>query len=72
MSQKRLFQYCVIFHEYGNDENGNKEYKDSKLIIEPKFKLGVSEKEIIFTATREIDEKYAAYPDQVEILIRNF
>lgn len=68
---KKLFQYTVLFHEYEITEKG-KVYKDSKIIAEPKFALAVSEKELIFKATREIDEKYAGDPDNVQILIRNF
>ena len=34
--------------------------------------LAESEKEVVFRATREIDEQYAKSPDNVEILIRNF
>ena len=64
---KKLFQYVVIFHKYEKSE-----YKDSELIIEPKFMLAENEKEVVFRATREIDEQYAKSPDNVEILIRNF
>lgn len=68
---KSLFQYTVLFHEYETTEKG-RVYKDSQIIAEPKFVLASSEKEVIFKATREIDEKYAASPDDVQILIRNF
>ena len=70
--KKKLFQYAVIFHEYETNESGVKTYKDSKLIIEPKFVMAESEKELIFKATREISDEYAKFPDNVEILIRNF
>ncbi len=66
-----MFQYTVLFHEYEITEKG-KTYKDSHIIVEPKFVLAASEKEVIFKATREIDEKYASSPDDVQILIRNF
>lgn len=69
--KKTLFQYTVLFHEYETTEKGNV-YKDSKIIQEPKFMLANSEKEVVFKATREIDEQYAKDPDNVEILIRNF
>ena len=69
---KKLFQYTVIFHKYETSESGVKVYKDSELIIEPKYLLAESEKEVIFKATREIGEDYAKSPDNVEILIRNF
>ena len=68
---KSLYQYTVLFHEYETTEKG-KTYKDSQIISEPKFVLASSEKEVIFKATREIDEKYAKDPDNVQILIRNF
>lgn len=69
---KKLFQYAVVFHKYETTETGVKTYKDSELIIEPKYTLAESEKEVIFKATREIDEEYVKAPDNVEILIRNF
>lgn len=68
---KKLFQYTVVFHEYETTEKG-KIYKDSQIIVEPKFVLALSEKEVVFKATREVDEKYASNPDDVQILIRNF
>jgi len=64
---KKLFQYVAIFHKYEKSE-----YKDSEIIIEPNFMLAENEKEVVFRATREIDEQYAKSPDNVEILIRNF
>lgn len=69
---KKLFQYVAIFHKYERKENGNKVYKDSEIIIEPTIVLAESEKEVVFKATRQIDEEYAKEPDNVEILIRNF
>lgn len=69
---KKLFQYAVVFHKYETSETGAKVYKDSELIIEPKYTLAETEKEVVFKATREIDEQYAKAPDNVEILIRNF
>jgi hypothetical protein len=69
---KKLFQYTVIFHKYEITETGEKSYRDSELIIEPKYILAESEKDVIFKATREISEDYAKSPDNVEILIRNF
>lgn len=69
---KKLFQYTVLFHKYETIESGAKVYKDSELIIEPKYTLAETENEVIFKATREIGEKYAKLPDNVEILVRNF
>jgi len=68
---KSLFQYTVIYHQFEEGEKG-KVYKDSVLVQEPKFVLAATEKEVVFRATREIDEKYASDPDNVQILIRNF
>ena len=68
---KKLFQYTVLFHEYETTEN-RKKYKDSKIILEPKYLLAETEKEVIFKATREISEEYAQHPDDVQILVRNF
>ena len=68
---KKLFQYVVIFHEDEETDKG-RVFKDSQIIVEPKFVLANSEKEVIFKATREVDEKYASTPDDVQILIRNF
>ena len=70
--KKKLFQYTVIFHKYEASENGTEVYKDSEILIDPKFTLAASEKEVIFKATREISEDHAKFPDNVEILIRNF
>ena len=69
---KKLFQYVAIFHKYEKSESGVKTYKDSEMIIEPKFMLAEREKEVIFKATREIDKQYDKHPNNVEILIRNF
>lgn len=69
---KKLFQYTVLFHKYEKTESGANVYKDSELIIEPKYILAETENEVIFKATREIGEKYAKAPDNIEILVRNF
>jgi hypothetical protein len=68
---KKLFQYTVILHEFTQGEKG-KEYKDSKVIIEPKFILAKNEKDVAFKVTREIPDEFAVDPDNVEIVIRNF
>jgi hypothetical protein len=65
---KQLFQYTVILHEHNTDEC----YVDSKLIIEPTFKLAKSEKDLVFQITREIPEEHAGNPDNIQILVRNF
>ena len=68
---KKLFQYTILYHEYETTDKG-KVYKDSIILNEPKFVLASSEKEVVFKATRQVDEKYAADSDNVQILIRNF
>ena len=72
MEQKKLFQYSVILHEYEITEKDGKKYVDSKLIIEPKFVLSKSEKDLVFKITREIPEEFAEDPDNVQILVRAF
>jgi len=69
---KKLFQYTVIFHKYELNELGVKVYVDSELVIEPRYVLAVDEKDVIFKATREVDEEYAHSPDSIEILIKKF
>lgn len=73
---RRLFQYAVILHEYedvqGITTGSTRNYKDSKIIIEPKIVLAKSEKDLVFKVTREIPEEYAVNPDNVEIIIRPF
>ena len=68
---KNLYQYAVLIHKYEEKDN-KKVYVDSELIIEPKTVLAKSEKDLIFKVTREIPEKYAIDPDNVQILVRNF
>lgn len=65
---KRLFQYTVLHHKY----DGDNKYIDSTIVIEPKYTLAKTEKELLFKITREIPAEYAEDSDNVEILIRNF
>ncbi len=65
---KHLFQYAVILHKYGPDGA----YVDSEMITPPLFRLAKSEKDLLFALTREIPEKYAQDPDNIQILVRNF
>lgn len=69
--KKQLFQYSVLLHEY-EEKDGNKVYKDSKIIVEPKYVLAKSEKDVLFKVTREVPEEFSSDPDNIEILIRNF
>lgn len=69
--KKRLFQYAVVFHTYEETETGRK-YVDSEVVVEPTIALAPSEGDLLFKITREIPEKYAAKPNDVEISIRNF
>ena len=66
--KQRIFQYAVLLHNY--DAEG--EYVDSKMVVEPKFQLAKSEKELVFNVTREIPAEVATNPDNIEIIIRNF
>jgi hypothetical protein len=68
---KQLFQYTVLLHEY-TEKEGKKEFKDTKIIIEPKFELAKNEKDLVFKITREIPAEFATEPDNIQILIRNF
>lgn len=70
--KKKLFRYYVLLHEFDKKEDGSKIYRDSKLVIEPKNVLALTEKEVVFKVTREIPEEYATEPDNVEIVIGNF
>jgi len=72
MEKQKLFQYTVIAHQYVINDKQVREYKDSVIVIEPKYVLAKSEKEVIFKVTREIPDNFAKDPDNVEILIRNF
>ncbi len=65
---KRLFQYAVILHKYGPDGS----YVDSEIVREPTYKMAKSEKDLLFSITREIPEEHAQDPDNIEILVRNF
>lgn len=69
---KKIFQYAVLFHEYNYNELGQKAYSDTLMIVKPTFILAESEKEVIFKATREIDEIHANLYDNVEIVISFF
>lgn len=69
---KQLYQYAAIFHKYDFNEEGIKVYKDSELIIEPKYILANDEKEVIFKATKHVGQYYAQSPDSVEIVIKKF
>lgn len=68
---KKLFQYHVLIHEY-EDKDGKKTYKDTRMVIEPKYMLAATEKEVVFRVTREIKEDDAKNPDNVVISISSF
>ena len=55
---KQLFQYCVVLHKY-EESTTAKTYKDTEIVIEPKFILAKSEKDVLFKVTREIPEQHA-------------
>lgn len=68
---KRLFEYAILYHEY-TEEGNVKTFKETHLVQGIKSILATTEKEVVFKATREVDEKYASDPDNVQILVRNF
>lgn len=74
MSEKqRLFQYVVILHiKATNEKTGVSEYTGAEIIVEPKYLMAKSEKEVVFKATREVPEDKAGDPDNVEIIVRPF
>jgi len=71
MKKKQLFQYYVLLHEY-EYLNGKEEYKDTKVIMDPKTALAKTESELLFHITREIPSQFAEKPDNVEIVISPF
>lgn len=64
---KQLFQCAILHHKY----DGNK-CIDTEYILFPEFRLAKSERELLFTLTREIPEECIENPDNIQILIRNF
>lgn len=66
--KKSLFEFVVLFHE--TDKEGD--VIDSKVIIEPTTILAAKESDVLFKVTRQIPDKYAETPDNVEILVRAF
>jgi hypothetical protein len=79
--KKQLFTYAVLLHVYDVIPGGqlgaitassSKQYKETKIIIEPKNILAKDEKEVLFKVTREIPEEFTSDPENVEILVRNF
>jgi len=70
--KKQLFSYYVILHTYETNDKGEKKYVDSQLIIEPKNVLAKSEKDVLFTVTREIPAEFASDPDNIEIRVKGF
>lgn len=68
---KRLFQYCILFHEYETTD-GNKKYVDTRIVRELTTVLAKDEKAVVFQATRVVPEKEAETPECVEILVRPF
>jgi hypothetical protein len=71
MNQKQLFECVVMFDKYEETEKGSV-YKDTQIVIQPKFVLAKDEKEVLFKMTREIPEEFATSPDNVRIYVRNF
>jgi hypothetical protein len=71
MNQKQLFECVVMIDKYEETEKGSI-YKDTEIVIQPKFVLAKDQKEVLFKLTREIPEEYADHPDNVRIYVRNF
>ncbi len=69
---KQLFQYAVLLDEFTTNEKGEKVYKDTRVIIEPKNILAKETKEVLFKVTREIKEEDAKDPDNVRIVVKGF
>jgi coenzyme F420-reducing hydrogenase alpha subunit len=66
--KKQLFEYVVLLHT--TDEKGK--VTNSEIIVPKKEMLAVSDKEVAFKATREIDDKYVTNPENIEIIVRPF
>lgn len=69
---KKLFTYAVLFHEHETNDKNEVKYKDTVIVIEPKTVVAKDEKELVFKITREIPEKYATDPNNVQILVKAF
>lgn len=65
---KQLFQCAILLHK--RDENNK--LIDTEFIMWPEFRLAKSERELLFTLTREIPAESIDNPDDIQILIRNF
>lgn len=69
----KLFEYAVIYHpKVTKDANGNETQGPDKLLVEPKYVLAGTDKEVAIKAARAIDETYLDKLDQVEIIVRPF
>ena len=68
---KKLFTYAVLFHQH-EQKDGEQEFKETIVLVEPKTLLAKNEKEVAFKATREIPDGYAEHSENVEILVRPF
>ena len=69
----KLFEYTVIYNpKPRKDANGNDTTPKSELVIEPKWRLADSDKQVAMIAAREIPEQYLDKLDEVEVIIRPF
>ena len=70
--KQSLFQYAVIVHQYVINDKQVREYTESKMVIEPKTVLAVSDNDLKFSIIREIPDEYAKKPEDLDIVIRPF
>lgn len=69
----KLFEYAVIFHpKTVKDAQGNETQGPDELLVQPRFLLAKSDKEVAMRAAREIPETYLDKLDQVEVCVRPF
>lgn len=67
----QLFQYAVILHK--TETRGEKtEYVGAEIVKSPTWITARSEKEVMFTAIREVPADKAENPEMVEIKITPF
>jgi hypothetical protein len=69
--KKQLFTYAVLFHRH-EENQGDQEYKETIILVEPKVVLAKNDKEVAFKATREVPEEYANQSENIEIIVRPF
>lgn len=66
--KKSVFEYVVLYHT----KNEKGEVTETTIILNKQICLAKNDQAVAFKVTREIPEKYAEDPDNVEIIIRPF